>query len=333
MPHPFTSALELWKEYSFWQTSQQILKRSIAQVMPAEPSLAAAALENALMRQMIGQSPEPETLFNGLDEELIQYGFDCVEAPLPENGARAILQVVREELQQYTNLPMDRAFPTLEVTPEAFRLGQYSLKRIPPIEKAYQVLLRQHEENQAQTLLLRARLRYAALYAETRHIGPPQVVYDHFYDCGVRNEGFASPFNARLLGKENARFYSLFPETDAPFGSGGSFFQLQTPHHPGHWCLDPPFLPETMQQVDKIISQWQKEYPDRAILLVIPESHIPANTPDETVRLEAGKHYYEGLHHSLHPLPVNVCVHRYGNLPGFSAEVIKKGYLPEDVPS
>jgi phosphorylated CTD-interacting factor 1 len=44
-----------------------------------------------------------------------------------------------------------------------------------------------------------------------------QLVYH--YGVGVEAEGFASPLNCRWL-----RYCSAFPDTDAPFGSLGSFF-------------------------------------------------------------------------------------------------------------
>lgn len=328
MSHSFTTAIELWKEYTFWQHSQQILRRSITQVLPDQPDAVQAALENSLMLVMLKQSAAPADLFRSFDEEVVEYGFECVATSLPENGAKAILHIVQEELQHFSNAPLDRPIPEVQISEDLFSIGTFSVPRIAPVERAYQTLLRTYAPEQAQIILLRARLRYSSIYAETRHIGPPQIVYDHFYDWGVRNEGFASPFNARVLGKDQAQFYSLFPETDAPFGSGGSFFHLEAPKNPGHWCLDPPFLTETMDRVDKVITRWRQERPETSLLLVIPESHQPANTPDETVTLSAGTHFYEGLEGSLHPLPVNVCVHRYGELPGFSADSIQQGYLP-----
>ena len=177
--------------------------------------------------------------------------------------------------------------------------------------------------------MLVSALRYAALLARTRHIGPPKRVYDAFYDWGVRHEGFASPFNARLLGRPDARFYSACGDVDAPFGSAGSFFAVDRPTDDGAWCLDPPFLDATIARVEARIHQW-RSMQGPAILLIIPASYKLAHRPDETVLLRKGVHVYEGLAGTEHPLPVDVAIHRYGALPGFNHHSVQAGYLPHD---
>ena len=154
-------------------------------------------------------------------------------------------------------------------------------------------------------------------------------MYDHFYKWGVRNEGFASPFNARLLGKPQGHFYSLFRDTDAVFGSEGSIFETTRENHNGAWSLDPPFIPEIMRNAVDLIAEWRKQDNCPAILLIVPSSFKPRLKPDETVYLYAGAHYYTGLEGVLYPLPVDVCIHRYGNLEGFDADLIQQGYLPQ----
>ena len=171
-------------------------------------------------------------------------------------------------------------------------------------------------------------MRYASIFAKTRHIGPPQIVYDDFYKWGVRNEGFASPFNARMLGKPDGKFFSAFADTDGVFGSQGSLFQARRQDHSGAWCLDPPFLPQTMARTVATIERWRSEPDCPAILLIVPSSFQPAYAPDETVLLQAGHHCYTGLDGQMNPLPVDVSIHRFGPLPGFDAERIQQGYLP-----
>jgi hypothetical protein len=64
---------------------------------------------------------------------------------------------------------------------------------------------------------------------------------------GFDGECFASPLNAHL-----PRFYSPFPEIDAPFGSLGSFFA--SPPKEGTWECNPPFSEELMcRMVDVLI--------------------------------------------------------------------------------
>ncbi len=60
------------------------------------------------------------------------------------------------------------------------------------------------------------------------------------FDC--RTECFASPLNCRY-----GRFCSAFSDTDAPFGSLGSFFDF----HPTEGCFEanPPFTPFLMERM------------------------------------------------------------------------------------
>ena len=319
------------REYRNWQLSLY-LKNALHE-LPAFRQMAEApleaALENVLMQQLLKPFHHQDDLWDKVDEEAIRQGFAEVEKLLSvQEAGQAFRQIERTRQQFAEEQPRQLDEVSISINTEKLVAANFELPRIAPVEKAFRHLQKQNTPEKAAELLLRSALRYASLYSKTRHIGPPQVVYDHFYDWGVRNEGFASPFNARLLGKPEARFHSLFADTDACMGSGGSFFDLQEPTNPGHWCLDPPFLTATMDRVDAIIGQWRKAYPEKSLLYIIPQTHTPAITPDETVLLMAGTHYYEGLDHSLHPLPVNVAIHRYGEMPGFSGHLIKEGYRP-----
>lgn len=319
----------LLREYNFWKTSNNILNE-MTSILDTNEAKVRMGMENSLMQQMLQKVNEPVLLFKNLTEQQLEFGFAEADISPNEGQVKKVMAVIAREVQAFYDQPAGEMPGEIKINDDYFQLGDYKIERIAPVERAFNTLNAYNNE-EAAAILLRSAIRYASIYSETRHIGPPQIVYDHFYDWGVRNEGFASPFNARVMGKPDAQFYSLFKETDAPMGSGGSFFELEKPENPGHWCLDPPFITETMDRVDGCIAEWRKQFPSVAILLVIPSWHTPANTPDETVELLADKHYYEGLDHSLHPLPVNVSVHRYGDMPGFSAEAIVEGYSPAEV--
>lgn len=324
------SPATLETEYSHWKRNNSIL-REIIEVFSQNASEAdqwKAALENALMYVVLNNEKDKYDLMSKVDQEAWQHGLDCVDlGHQDENVIDQLVEIIRRHrsMEKKSNHEIDL---TPQIRSNSYVVGDFSMDSNSYTDKAYQYLCKKSSEETALRQLLTAAIRYASIFAETRHIGPPQEVYDSFYNWGIRNEGFASPFNARLIGKKNAQFYSLFPDTDAPFGSGGSFFQLEEPKNPGHWSLDPPFLPETMNQVDEKIKKWRVQYPNISLLYIIPESHIPANTPDETVVLSAHRHYFEGLDGEMSPLPVNVCIHRYGVIEGFSAETIREGYTP-----
>jgi hypothetical protein len=99
-----------------------------------------------------------------------------------------------------------------------------------------------------------AALRYALLAPGGQQWGLPQRHVDELYaEYGVRNEAFASPFNSRLVGKPDAQFCSLFLDTDAVFGSLGSFFALER-LPPGNWVVNPPFIADLLDRAaDKCI--------------------------------------------------------------------------------
>jgi hypothetical protein len=98
------------------------------------------------------------------------------------------------------------------------------------------------------TATVAAALRYAALLPAGQQWGVPRAHVDALYKSwGVRNEAFASPFNSRMVGRPDAKFCSLFPDTDAAFGSLGDFFELDVARGPpGNWLVNPPFIDELL---------------------------------------------------------------------------------------
>jgi hypothetical protein len=79
-------------------------------------------------------------------------------------------------------------------------------------------------------------LRYKSLHGGGFQAALPGPVFDVLKrDFGVEMEGFASPLNSRF-----SCFCSAFPDTDAAFGSLGSFFQFRP--RTGSFALNPPFV-------------------------------------------------------------------------------------------
>lgn len=321
----FTAFPEVVNEYKQWTLSRKVLDEVFTFLsFKGNRSQVKAGLENTLMNVLLNHQITGQDLFLRVDSALIRSGFSYANLDLNKKEVRDCVDLIQDTFENYAGsfyLPK-----TIEVSLDEFYLGDYKLKRNQYVDKAFGFVKLKSDVETAANAVLRSALRYGSIYAETRHIGPPQKVYDMFYDWGIRNEGFASPFNARLLGKPESQFYSLFKDTDEVFGSAGSFFNLNQPENPGHWCLDPPFTSEIMSKVDSILKDWLGIYKKLSFLLIIPESHTPANTPDESVTLKRNIHQYEGLEGVLKPLPVNVCIHRYGELEGFSAEAILEGY-------
>ena len=318
----------LQDNYSNWLRSQKILNDVVKnyETQRITAGKLKAMLENTLMYLLLHERYKGDDFFDQIDDRHLKEGMKCVGL---EKELKATTSAIKNSIHhaQVTDEETQNLQP--QETELYYKVGDYKLVKNKFTQKAFEHVALNHDESTALLSCLTAALRYASIFSETRHIGPPEGVYQLFYRWGVRHEGFASPFNARLLGKENAKFYSLFYDTDAIFGSGGSFFDLKKMPDNGHWCLDPPFIEETMQRVDQIIADCKNKEAGFSILYIIPASHEPANTPDETLTLKAGKHYYEGLEGVLKPLPVDVNIHRYGEIKGFSADEVKQGYLPE----
>lgn len=89
-------------------------------------------------------------------------------------------------------------------------------------------------------------LRYQAVFGPGRfeggglHAAIPSAVFQCLQDrLGVTVECFASPLNATL-----SQYCSMFPDTDAVFGSKGSFFDFEPTE--GSFEANPPFVEEIL---------------------------------------------------------------------------------------
>lgn len=326
----------LRQAYVWWSISKRALRvaqRTFAS-SDAVQSVLEPGLENAFMRYLLdAPSPTPESLFSSLTAELITQGLRDVslEADMAATVAEVLTPILRELAQDGCTAPPAEVLPVL--TEDSISYGDFHLRRNAPVNRLLWVASLRYGRSEALHLTTIAGLRYATIHARTRHIGPPQAVYDMFYDWGVRNEGFASPFNARLLGKQDAGFFSVFPDIDAALGSRGSFFSARHSDYSGAWSLDPPFLPETIRRTEDIIRRIRQQPSAPAVLLIVPTSHQVQLDVDETVSLIAKRHHYEALDGELHPLPVDVSIHRIGHLPRFNADAVEAGYRPERLPS
>ena len=314
---------KLSEVYQDWRHTQMLLRIANERLKNLNPTQVHILMENIIMHRLLGnEQPVVRDLFQGVQDDSIYAGFQAIRtAPSTEwvHEIKTIMQLPWESSQME---------PTISLSQDELRVGSFIQAAVSPVKRLISVAKDLYAHEEALYYVARCALRYASIYAKTRHIGPPQIVYDHFYSWGVRNEGFASPFNARLLGKPDGRFFSLFPDTDAVFGSQGSMFLSTRDNHEGAWSLDPPFIPETMTKTVRLIKEWRTNKQCPAILLIVPTSFTPSYTPAETVQLYASTHYYTGLEGVLRPLPVDVSIHRYGSLPGFDAQKVIQGYLP-----
>jgi ubiquinone/menaquinone biosynthesis C-methylase UbiE len=106
-------------------------------------------------------------------------------------------------------------------------------------------------------------IRYDSIINQGQQWGPEQWHFDDLYDnFGVKNEGFASPLNSRLLGKPNITFCSLFPDVDSKFGSFGNFFNTRLVESYDNWWINPPFITSL---IDEVVTKIEGTFVDAKI--------------------------------------------------------------------
>lgn len=114
-----------------------------------------------------------------------------------------------------------------------------------------------------------------------------QAHADHLYaKCGVRNEAFASPLDARLFGKEGAVYFSAFPDTDAAFGSSGNFFAVDSPFnlHPGNWLVHPPPAGEVVLRAARAVAGSMSLDVPRTVFFLAPDGGGASSAACEILR-------------------------------------------------
>jgi FkbM family methyltransferase len=117
--------------------------------------------------------------------------------------------------------------------------------------------------------VVRLSMRYDAIMSGGQQWAMPKAHIDHLYDkWNVRGEGFASPFNSRLMGKDGARFCSLFPDLETQFGSAGSFFNTPLT---GNWVVNPPFIESIMVRAfRRIVAQLESHEEKQVFFVIMP---------------------------------------------------------------
>eukprot|EP00933_Yihiella_yeosuensis_P004241 TRINITY_DN108617_c0_g1_i1.p1 TRINITY_DN108617_c0_g1~~TRINITY_DN108617_c0_g1_i1.p1 ORF type:complete len:558 (+),score=99.78 TRINITY_DN108617_c0_g1_i1:131-1804(+) len=98
------------------------------------------------------------------------------------------------------------------------------------------------------------------------HAAAPESVFAWLRaELGVRRELFASPLNCYF-----SQFYSAFPDTDAPFGSQGSFFDTADEALPeGSYEVGPPYTEEVMELMARKLLSFLRNSGGRALSFVI----------------------------------------------------------------
>lgn len=115
-----------------------------------------------------------------------------------------------------------------------------------------------------------AALRYAAMVPGGQQWSIPARVYEVLVrDFGATIEGFASPFNSQIIKFKDTHFCSLFPDTDAIFGSIGDFFSCDLSGKCA--IINPPYVASLMEIVaKKCIETVEKATSPTRLFIVVP---------------------------------------------------------------
>lgn len=125
-------------------------------------------------------------------------------------------------------------------------------------------------------LLWRLLHRYSAFFGPHAGEGagwqlatPPAAMEALTSDLGVDTECFASPLN-----RHQPRFYSAFPDTDAPFGSRGNFFSAELRLSSAE--AGPPYDLELMEMMmTRLTALLDAQTEPLSVVLVVPDWRTP----------------------------------------------------------
>jgi hypothetical protein len=166
--------------------------------------------------------------------------------------------------------------------------------------------------------VVRMLLYYAAAFSQGQQWGAPQAHIDYLYEeHGVRNEGFASPINSRLLGKKGARFFSAFPEVDRPFGSVGRFFDRAMGARDGGWFINPPFIETILARAaEEVVTYFSLSQKQKSPVFFVMPAWRDSQAYETLHALSEELSRKSGSSHSAQELELGRNQHAYENIHG-----------------
>lgn len=175
-----------------------------------------------------------------------------------------------EVMQQFINNPTLYNLPLVYYNNDKIILvssdlpdGSYAFDL--PIEIYYRLTLAHYAINKNSRFVIddiyHLMFRYQSMLAYGNQWAVPKSIYTFLYEKGFNYEAFASPINSVMLtlGTLNNKpfaYGSLFKDTDSPFGSYGSFFDLVLPDTGVFYMtVNPPFIPDIENTINIKLKQ------------------------------------------------------------------------------
>lgn len=190
-----------------------------------------------------------------------------------ENDINLKLQVGKDRYQKVRNLisehfkvPIEYPSDPPVMTEDFFEWGifqigndEVNLRNLISVAGYYPTL----------KMLIRYRAKDESIYNSAIKRKFAVKLYDIY---NVRVEGFSSPLNSRFMGMKDMKIYSLFLDTDQPFGSLGSFFENDPPPNV-NILVNPPYIDELLTRVAARIVSIVENGNNNDIIFIGPYDH------------------------------------------------------------
>ncbi len=261
-----TRGLEFY--YGRWLRSQALDAQSLLAPFGQYPQRLLYELDNIVERWLLSNasiSGDPFKAITTSDTMFIQewnraIGRSRTQQPKGED----LLIHVKMVLQQPINIQAQEPM----IFDDHISYGQFEMEINP---RRLRILVDMANDPEP---VLKMAMNYASLRPRGQHWGLPLDQYIDYVRQGLEIEGFASPLNSQTLVAKGVlglplqgipHFCSLFPETDAIFGSLGNFFDQEIANT--FTTINPPFILDLMDRaVDKALDALQRSTKCKFIL-------------------------------------------------------------------
>lgn len=226
-----------------------LLSMSNSSATSTDPVYKKCDLRNAYVKKLIHEIVEKKAFTSS------------TSSPIPLSTAKQMFHAtIKPSMDSFLNVV---TFPTVRThktsltdTDIIFTYEDQTI--VMPVSRSILNVLRAFDKTRVSAMML----RYSSILVRGQQWGVSQRQYNDLYTTfGIHYEGFASPLNSRLMGKPDAKFCSLFMDTDRYFGSMGPFFEVDMLRPTGkqqtavHWTVNPPYVDDILVRSAKKVHQ------------------------------------------------------------------------------
>jgi hypothetical protein len=257
-------------------------------LMPSHPSSTALS---ALKRLLVSELFE-----DGFAESDAMAITDSLHADLHRAGHR-LVKVIRQHGGAVSDVrlrPHENKDDLVDIV-HGLVVLQLSQVRLEKLRQHYSTCSAEQDDQHFCRAVMIMMLRYQSLDGGGFQCALPPPIFDCLRILwGVSREGFASPLNCTLGAGE---FHSAFADTDAVFGSRGSFFDdTRGGVVSGSYQLNPPFSAELyaalLERCQQLLNEAEAAHASLSYILVIGATASTLRLP--CIRGIADSRFYRG---------------------------------------